>query len=253
MKIKSTIFRRLPARYWRLYAVALALFGLGYQSGIAAAEATLPEQLIGTSQQFLEQAVSAYLERSEIQARHEIEFQPLDPRLRLPICTNALSVSLESPAQPVGRVTLKVRCTGSNPWSIFVPAQVHVYRQVLLASRPLKRANVLSEADLKLTERDIGLLNQGYLTSIEQAVGKKLARPLLTDQVIAPSYLQQAEVVSKGDHVVITARSGGISVRMSGEALGKGGLGEQISVRNLGSGRAIKARITGPGQVEAAM
>jgi flagella basal body P-ring formation protein FlgA len=253
MKIKSPFFRRLPARYQQLPMVVAALLGLGYQSGIAAAEATLPEHLIGTSQQFLEQAVSAYLEHSEIQARHEIEVRQLDPRLRLPVCDQDLSVTLESPAQPVGRVTLKLRCTGSNPWSIFVPAQVHIYRQVLVASRPLKRTSVLSETDLKLTERDIGLLNRGYLTNIEQAAGKKLTRQLLTDQVLVPAYLQQAEVISKGDHVVITARSGGISVRMSGEALGHGGLGEQISVRNLGSGRAIKARVTGPGQVEAAM
>jgi flagella basal body P-ring formation protein FlgA len=253
MKTKSTFFRRLLASYRQRPIIVAALLTLGYQSGVAAAEATLPEQLIGTSQQFLEQAVSAYLQRSEIQARHEIEVQQLDPRLRLPICEKDLNITLESPAQPVGRVTLKVRCTGINPWSIFVPAQVRIYREVLLASRPLKRASVLSESDLKLTERDIGLLNQGYLTSIEQAAGKKLARQLLTDQVIAPTYLQQAEVISKGDHVVITARSGGISVRMSGEALGHGALGEQISVRNLGSGRAVKARVTGPGQVEAAM
>jgi flagella basal body P-ring formation protein FlgA len=253
MKIKSPFLRRLPASCQQLPIIVVALLGLGHQSGITAAEATLPEQLIGTSQEFLEQAVSAYLALGEIQARHEIEVQQLDPRLRLPVCDQDLSVTLESPAQPIGRVTLKVRCIGANPWSIFIPAQVHIYRQVLLASRPLKRASILSEADLKLTERDIGLLSRGYLTSIEQATGKKLARQLLTDQVLVPAYLQQAEVISKGDHVVITARSGGISVRMSGEALSHGGLGEQISVRNLSSGRAIKARITGPGQVEAAM
>lgn len=253
MKIKLTFFRRLPASCKQLPIAVAALLGLSFQSSVMAAEATLPEQLIGTSLQFLEQAVVAYLTQSEIQARHEIEVQQLDPRLRLPLCDQDLSVTLESPAQPVGRVTLKVRCTGSNPWSIFVPAQVHIYRQVLLASRPLKRASILSEADLKLTERDIGLLNRGYLTSIEQATGKKLARQLLMDQVLVPAYLKQAEVISKGDHVVITARSGGISVRMSGEALSNGGIGEQISVRNLGSGRAIRVRVTGPGQVEAAM
>jgi flagellar basal body P-ring formation protein FlgA len=253
MKIKLPFSRHLPASGQQLPIVLAALLGLSYQSSLAAAEATLPEQLIGTSQLFLEQAVSAYLAGSEIQARHEIEIQQLDPRLRLPVCDQDINTSLESPAQPVGRVTLKLHCTGSNPWSIFVPAQVHIYRQVLLASRPLKRASVLSEGDVKLTERDVGLLNRGYLTSIEQATGKKLARQLLTDQVLVPAYLQQAEVISKGDHVVITARSAGISVRMSGEALSNGGLGEQISVRNLGSGRAIRARITAPGQVEAAM
>jgi flagella basal body P-ring formation protein FlgA len=252
MKIKPTFFRRLLAAC-QLSLVLPALLGAGYQPGSAAAEATLPEQLIGSSQQFLEQAVSDYLQRSEIQARHEIEIHQLDPRLRLPACDKALSTALESPAQPVGRVTIKVRCEGANPWTIFVPGQVHIYRSVLIASRPLKRATVLSETDLKLIERDVGLLNQGYLTSIEQAVDKKLTRQLLTDQVLAPVHLQQAEVIRKGDHVVITARSGGISVRMTGEALTDGALGEQIRVRNQGSGRSIRVRVTGPGQVEAPM
>lgn len=252
MKTKTTLFRRLLAVCQ--FSIALpALIAAAYPPGSTAAEATLPEQLIGTSQEFLEQAVSAYLQRSEIQARHEIEIHQLDPRLRLPGCDKALSTTLESPAQPVGRVTVKVRCEGASPWSIFVPAQVHIYRNVLIASRPLKRATVLSETDLKLVERDVGLLNQGYLTSIEQTVDKKLTRQLLTDQVLAPVHLQQAEVVRKGDHVVITARSAGISVRMTGEALTDGALGQQIRVRNQGSGKAIRVRVTGPGQVEASM
>lgn len=253
MKIKPTFSRRLLSACQQLSIALPALLGFGYQPGIAAAAVTLPEQLIGTTQAFLEQAVAAYLERSEIQARHAIEIQQLDPRLRLPACDQDLTATLESPAQPAGRVTVRVRCEGASPWTIFVQAKVHIYRNVLIASRPLKRASVLGEADLKLAERDLGLLNQGYLTSIEQAAGKKLTRQLLTDQVLVPIHLQQAEVIRKGDQVVITARSAGISVRMSGEALTDGALGEQIRVRNLGSGRAIKVRVTGPGQVEAAM
>jgi flagella basal body P-ring formation protein FlgA len=107
--------------------------------------------------------------------------------------------------------------------------------------------------DVSLAERDIGLLNQGYLTSLQQALGKKLTRALLPDQVLAPVHVQQAEVIRKGDQVVISARSGGISVRMPGEALSDGALGKQISVRNQRSKRVVKARITGPGQVEVAM
>lgn len=252
MKTKTTIYRRLLA-VCQLSIALPAFFAVVYSQSSVAAEATLPEQLVGSSQQFLEQAVNEYLERSEIQARHEIEIHQLDPRLRLPACDKELSTNLESPAQPVGRVTVKVRCEGASPWTIFVPAQVHIFRNVLIVSRPLKRANILSEADLKLVERDIGLLSQGYLTSYEQAVGKKLTRQLLMDQVLAPIHLQQAEVIRKGDHVVITATSAGISVRMSGEALTDGALGQQIRVRNQGSGRAITVRVTGPGQVQALM
>ncbi len=237
-------------RQW--LAVLPALLALGYPLQVSA-RITTPEQLIGTAQGFLEQAVSDYLQRSGIQGRHEIQINRLDPRLRMPLCDKELTTTLESPAQPIGRVTLRVRCDGSAPWTLFVPGQVLLYREVVTAVRPLKRDSVLSERDVALAERDVGLLNQGYLNALTQAIGKKLTRPLQPDQVLAPIHVEQAEVVRRGDQVIISARSGGISVRMPGEALSDGGMGKQINVRNLGSQRVVKARVTGPGQVEVAM
>lgn len=197
--------------------------------------------------------MSDYLQRSNIAGRHEVQINRLDPRLRLPLCEQPLTTTLESPAEPIGRVTLRVRCDGSAPWTVFVPGQVRLYRQVVIASRPLKRDNLLTDADVLLAERDVGLLNQGYLTALPQAVGKKLTRPLLPDQVLAPTHVQMAEAIRKGDQVVISARSGGISVRMPGEALSDGTVGKQISVRNQRSNRVVRARVVGPGQVEVAM
>lgn len=240
------------AKSHRPVGVLLALLALGYSS-IAAATATLPEQLIGVTQRFLEQAASDYLQRSKIQGRHEVQINRLDSRLRLPMCDKDLLTSLESPTEPIGRVTVRVRCEGNASWTVFVPGQVRLYREVVTARRPLKRNSLLADADIALAERDTGLLNQGYLTSLKQAVGKKLTRPLLPDQVLTPAYVEQAEVIRKGDQVVISAHSGTIRVRMPGEALSDGMLGKQISVRNQRSRRVIKARVTGPGQVEVAM
>ncbi|RJG09879.1 flagella basal body P-ring formation protein FlgA [Pseudomonas cavernicola] len=252
MKAKTTFFRHLIAKRRTLLGALCAFFWLGHNPATATA-VTLPEQLIGVTQSFLELTVEDYLQRSEIQGRPEIQINRLDPRLRLPLCDKDLTESLESPAQPIGRVTVKVRCEGTSPWTVFVPGQVRLYRDVVIAIRPLKRESVLGEADLSLVERDVGLLNQGYLTSLEQALGKKLTRTLLPDQVLAPLHLQQAEVVRKSDQVVISARSGTINVRMPGEALSDGAPGEQIKVRNLSSQRVIRARVIGPGQVEVAM
>ena len=237
-------------RYW--LAVVPALLAVGY-SALATANATRPEQLIGAGEVFLEQAVSDYLQRSNIAGRHEIQINRLDPRLRLPLCEQPLTTTLESPAEPIGRVTMRVRCDGSAPWTVFVPGQVRLYREVVIVSRPLKRNNVVTAMDIALAERDVGLLNQGYLTSLQQAIGKKLTRPLSPDQVLAPIHVQTAEAIRKGDQVVISARSRGISVRMPGEALSDGVVGKQISVRNQRSNRVIRARVVGPGQVEVAM
>jgi len=212
-----------------------------------------PEQLIDVTEQFLEDAVKDYLSRSNIDARHEVVVSRLDPRLRLNQCDQPLAASFGNSAPPIGRVTVRVSCEGSSPWSVFVPAQVRLYREVVVANRSLLRNTVLSDADVSLAERDVSNLNQGYLTQLDEVLGNKLTRPTQPDQVITLNQMELPKVVRKGDQVVITARSGSISVRMPGEAMADSILGKQIPVKNQRSGRVIKARVTGPGQVEVAM
>lgn len=222
-------------------------------SGYSRAQSfTLPEQLIGVTQGFLEFTVEEYLATSQIEGRYEIEVRQLDPRMRMAYCDKELTASLQSP-RPVGRVSVRVRCEGSSPWTVFVPAEVRLFRNVVTAIRPLKRDAIVSEDDVAMRERDIGQLGQGFLSAMDQAVGQKVLRPTVIDQIIAPTFLEQPQMVHKGDQVVITARSGSISVRMPGEALSDGAFNEQIRVRNLNSKRVIKAYITGAGQVEAPM
>ena len=252
MKTLTTLFRHMMAKRLALVGVLPALGLFGYNQAHAA-DLTLPEELIGATEGFLEFMVEDYLERSEITARHEIQVNPLDPRLRLAACDSDLTQSLESPAQPVGRVTVRVSCEGSTPWTVFVPAQVRIFRPVVVVKTALRRDSIIGAGDVALVEQDVSLLNRGYVTEVEQVIGRKLTRATRTDQVLTPAMLQLAEAVRRGDQVVISARSGGINVRMQGEALSGGTLGQQINVRNLTSQRVIRARVTGPGQVEVEM
>lgn len=231
--------------------MALLASGLGVTA--RADNVTLPDLLIGVTQGFLEFTVEDYLATTQTPGRYEIQVSQLDPRLRMPMCDKELTATLESPAQPIGRVTVKVRCEGVSPWTVFVPAQVKLFRDVVVITRPLKRTAIIDFDDVALRERDISLINQGYLTSLDQALGQRLTRPMVTDQVITLVHLEQAEVIRKGDQVVISASSGGLNVRMPGEALSNGSMSEQIRVKNLNSNRVIKARVTAPGQVEVAL
>ncbi|MGB5825671.1 MULTISPECIES: flagellar basal body P-ring formation chaperone FlgA [unclassified Pseudomonas] len=253
MNTEPTFFRRLTSITRKLLCAmsAACLFNAG--SPALADAVTLPDMLIGVTQGFLEFTVEDYLATSQTEGRYEIEVNQLDPRLRMPMCDKELTATLESPATPIGRVTVKVRCDSTSPWTVFVPAQVRLFRDVVTTTRPLKRAGVIEPGDVMLRERDISLINQGYFTTLEQAVGQKLTRPTVANQVLTLVHLEQAEVISKGDQVVIIARSGTLSVRMPGEALSNGGLREQIRVKNLNSQRVIKAQVIAPGQVEVAM
>lgn len=249
MKKYSPVFRRPPT-----LALTALLSTLLYPNTSAADPAyTTSQMLIGASQSFLEQAVAEYLQQSGIDGRPQIEINRLDPRLRLAACATPLSIRLESPKQPIGRISLRVRCDSTAQWTVFVPAQIKLYRQIVVASRPMKRQTVLGAADIHLAERDVGALNAGYLTELAQAIGNKSTRPLLADQALTPNMIEQPDVISKNDQVVISAGTHNMTVRMPGEALSDGAPGEQIRVRNLSSQRIIKARVTGPGQVEVNM
>lgn len=250
MNTKTPFSRRL---IHGLFGLATLIGFIGSGRCLADDNVTLPEQLIGVTQGFLEFTVEDYLAKAQIEGRPEIEVNNLDPRLNMPGCDQQLAASLQSPATPIGRVVVKIRCEGTTPWTVYVPAQVHLLRQVVTLTRPMKRDDVIGQGDVVMRERDVGPLTQGYLTALEQVVGLKLVRPGAMDQVLTPVQVERPEVVRKGDQVVIIASSGAIAVRMPGEALADGGAGEQIRVRNLRSNRVVKARVTGPGQVEVSM
>ncbi|MCO8167309.1 flagellar basal body P-ring formation chaperone FlgA [Pseudomonas sp. 21LCFQ02] len=252
MNAKTTIFRHAALETRRLLGAIVMLSLFCATTPGNAQSFTLPEQLIGVTEGFLEYTVQEYLTTNQIQGRHEIQVRSLDPRMRMAFCDKDLTASLESP-RPVGRISVRVRCEGSAPWTVFVPAQVNLYREVITTTRPLKRDTVISEMDVTLRERDISSLGLSYMTSLDQAIGQKLVRPAVVDQVLSPNFLEQPAMVRKGDHVVIIARSSSLAVRMPGEALSDGGFNEQIRVRNLNSNKVIKAQITAPGQVEVAM
>ena len=209
---KQTTFFRHPCKTLCQAFLLATLCGLSQLAD--SASFTRPEQLIDATRTFLEREVTDYLKRSQIQARHEIELNRLDPRLRLAACDQALTTRLESPAQPVGRTTVRVSCEGTSPWSVFVPAQIHLFREVIVARRPLARASVVELADVTLAERDVSALSQGYLTSFDQVLGNKITRSALPDQVLTPTYLSAAEVVRKGDQVVISAKSSTINLSL---------------------------------------
>jgi len=207
------------------------------------------EALIGTAQRFLERQIKDYLQQSRLNGRWQITFTPIDSRLSAKSCEKPLSTSLESRA-PIGRLTVKVRCE-MPAWTLLLPAQVSVWQPVLAARYPLKRGQQVHEADFTWVERDIGALPQGWLSDSRLLQGQQLTRRLSTGQLLLSSQLKAAQLIAPGEPVQILSQSDGIRVQMKGEALSAGSLGQLIRVRNLSSGRVLRARVVAQGQVEA--
>lgn len=225
-------------RYGLLLAALVAM-----PSAAAALDAPSSESVRAFAEQWLLQHYTQPGSRVEAHAA------PLDPRLVIGDCSIPLSAGVTNETRPTPRMMVQVRCGQAGGWSANVPVQLSLYRQVLVASRPLIRGDGLVAADVQPQERDITRLGYGYIESLAQLAGRALARPLAAGSVLTPSALGGRRMVRAGDQVQLIATLAGIEVRASGIALGSGDSGARLRVRNGSSGRIIDAVVRAPGEV----
>ncbi len=235
--MKSTHSHRIQA------TAALILAGillLSAQSGHSAAL-----QPISTISEAARRHVTLQLQEPSAQVR----VGALDRRLRLSRCGKPLETFSPPGRQNPARRTVGVRCTAPSPWTIFVPVEVRLPKQVLVATRSLAKGTILTADDLKTEQRDVARMTRGYLSSLQAAEGKRLKRPVTANRALSPDMVETPDAIVRGARVTIVASSGGLQVRMAGEALSAGAKGERIRVKNSHSKREIEATVLGPGLV----
>ncbi len=187
--------------------------------------------------------------REEQLQRYQIELSTTQGGLRLPNCEEALQVEPHGRAELRGRVNLRVACAEQG-WFIYVTANITVYTPVVIARTALPRQTQLTRSMLELREMDVSRLRGNYYTRIEDLVGFRLRSRVNEGVVLTDQQLIASHAVNRGDQVVIHAIGSQLQVRMQGEALDNGQVGDQVRVRNLQSGRTIRARVAARGVVE---
>jgi len=198
-----------------------------------------------------QQAESFLLEeyKSTKNERLEIKLGYWDRRLSLSACQQQISFSLQDPAGIGGNVTVNAQCNDFPGWTVHLPAQVDIYRPVLVATKRLNRGDLIQSSDLGYETQNLSQI-PGDLLTIEEAQGKAAKRTINAGDPIKSTLLDQPRTVIRGQTVSITAKTETIQVVMQGTAMTDGKLGEQIRVKNIHSKRIISARVTGEATVE---
>jgi flagella basal body P-ring formation protein FlgA len=180
--------------------------------------------------------------------RVEVEPGRLDPRVRVAPCASALQAFLPPGGRLSGNATVGVRC--ETAWTLYVPVRVRTLATVLVATRALARAETLRTTDLRSETRDLASLPGPAVGELAHALGRQAAVTIAAGTVLTPRMLQAARLVRRGEKVTILARSGGIEVRATGEALSDGAQGDPIPVRNLLTRKVVQATVAEPGLVQ---
>jgi flagella basal body P-ring formation protein FlgA len=199
------------------------------------------------AQQAAEQSILA---GNDAQSGTSVVVGQLDPRLRLPACSAPLEGFLPGSMQGRTNVTIGVRCTGTTPWTIYVPVRISAPRPVVILTRPVPRGTALSAQDIDVESREVGSLGSGYFEDPAAVLGKVLTRPGSPGQVLVPTQLTGALAVKRGQQVTLLANSGGILVRMEGTAMADGSIGDRLKVKNNSSARVVEGTVLADGSVE---
>lgn len=174
----------------------------------------------------------------------------LDSRLQLPKCSESLTAFQQRGAKITGRTIVGVRCSGTNPWRIYVPVDVVVTESVLIAGRTLPAGHTLTADDVLTEQRDVSRLVGGYLSEPGTLIGKRLKHSLMAGRIITPSMLKAHIMIRRGQSVTIMAGGDAVNIRMTGVALSDGAEDQRIRVENIRSKRVIEGIVRSPEHVE---
>ena len=147
-----------------------------------------------------------------------------------------LSISHITPGKPVGRVLFQVG-------TIKVAAEVEVFKEIVVASRFLRRNQVLAEADVMITPVRLVWPEARFIEDAELVVGKRLTRPISSRSPILDDALGEPYVVRQGSRVTLLYLKGPLNVMSVGIAKDDGPIGGRIRVSNTESKKELWGRI----------
>jgi len=175
----------------------------------------------------------------------------MDYRLRLAQCDSPLEHSLPQGHRLQGRVAVGTRCTDHNHrWAIFVPVTITQFANVIVTTETVSRGEFLKANQIKLERKSLNFLHNGYLKSMQEAIGKQLKATLAKGLVISPKQLNHPYAVKRGQNVNILAKSDLISVRIKGKALANARVGDRIRVKNTSTNKIVEGTVSYDGFVE---
>jgi len=178
--------------------------------------------------------------------RIEYSLPSLDTRIGQADCSTPPALSVRDQGQTSARVNVLVSC--SDGWSLYLPVDLTIFRQIVVANRPLAVGSTIGSDDVQLAEADVGQLLGQYITDPADAVGMGVKRGIGQGRPVVTQQLEAPLLIRRGDAVIISAESSAMAVKMPGIAMTDGRRGEQIRIKNQASSRIIDARVVGPGQ-----
>lgn len=239
MRLKGTTIRLLVLLvcFWVAGGLESSAWAEGKMQGLSAEAAVKPREA-------LTRALRAYVAASLQIDETAVVVRVLSPLEGAPGPLDADSIRHVGAGKPVGRVVFLVG-------SVRLTAEVDAFKEVLVASRYLRRNHVLEEGDCALHSIRLAGPEARYLEDARVVVGKRLTRPVMTRLPITEDVLAPPYVVRQGERITIQYLHGLLSILAVGIAKEDGHIGASIRVTNTDSKKELWGKVVDAGTVQA--
>lgn len=144
-------------------------------------------------------------------------------------------------------VPVAIDVDGKLDRTVYVGYRMQRYIETAVAAHDIVPGTVLSSDDLTMARVPYsGRSGNG----MEALVGRRVNTAVLKGQPVTIEATAANQIVKAGATVVLVIRDGGVAVTADVIARTSGALGDQVSVYNPSTNKALSGTVTGPGTVE---
>ena len=161
----------------------------------------------------------------------------------------SLSLDMPKRLEGPGKVSFKVevREKGSPARVFWGSARVRVFKEAVVALRPMKAKTKIKAADIKTAKVELIEASSAF-ASVDEIEGMVVKRPINAGAVIKREFVKKETVVKRGEAVALMVEGPSIRIRSHGVAAEDGHKGAVIAVRTA-SGKEVPGLVTGPGEI----
>jgi flagellar basal body P-ring formation protein FlgA len=146
-----------------------------------------------------------------------------------------------------GRFDATVEIPGRAP--LRLAGQARAMIEVLTVARPLRRGDILKQADIIGERHPRAEVGRDILLDAAQAVGQAARSDLQPGHLLRTADLMKPEVIRRNEMVTLVYEVPGITLTVRGKAREGGAIGDVIGVLNEQSKRVLEGVVAGPGRV----
>lgn len=232
-----------------LFALTVFLFGIIVSAYEAAYAADSVKTLMPSE---VEKIIKEYVIRNTPWTEEQVTIKNINisNKMTIPVSWN-YHITPAPGSALVGRSSFLLEITGADnsAQSSWVSAEIEVWVEVVLASKPLKERQMVNVDDVYIGRKELSRLPAGYLDDIKEVSGKRVKRFAGANSILTENILEEPPLFKRGDKVFIIAESEALKVTAMGLAGEDGYRGRSVRITNMQSRKEVVGEVVDDGTV----